>query len=42
MIVICSYCREKIKEKPPLNDKRISHGCCDKCFKEQLKILEKL
>lgn len=32
MKVICSYCKNDIEEKTPLNDIRISHGICKDCF----------
>lgn len=31
MIRICSYCTRPMGEKEPLDDKRISHGICEKC-----------
>jgi hypothetical protein len=35
----CAYCGKIIGEKEPLEDKKISHGCCEECY---LKELEKL
>lgn len=31
MRVICSYCREDLGRKEPLNDERITHGMCVAC-----------
>ena len=32
MIVVCSGCEEKMGEKEPFEDKRVSHGICQKCL----------
>lgn len=32
MVVICSYCRKKVGEKEPYEDKRHSHGICPVCY----------
>lgn len=32
MIVMCSYCKRRIGEKEPLEDKRLTHGICGECF----------
>lgn len=37
MIRQCARCLLILGEKPPYEDKRISHGECDKCFEEQMK-----
>lgn len=40
MKVICSYCREEIGEKEPLEDDSLSHGMCQACyeyFQEQIR-----
>lgn len=34
MIRICAWCNGDMGEKEPLEDPRISHGCCDECLKE--------
>jgi hypothetical protein len=31
MRVVCSYCREELGEKEPLDDDAISHGMCEAC-----------
>jgi hypothetical protein len=42
MLVICAYCGKIIGEKEPLEDKKISHGCCEECYLKELEKLEKL
>ena len=32
MIQGCAYCKQKYGEKPPYDDRRITHGCCDICY----------
>lgn len=34
MIVICAWCGKRLGEKPPLEDKSVTHGICAKCAKE--------
>jgi DNA-directed RNA polymerase subunit RPC12/RpoP len=34
MIVICAWCGKKLGEKPPYDDKRVTHGICAKCAKK--------
>ncbi|GAI37570.1 unnamed protein product [marine sediment metagenome] len=34
MEIVCAWCQRKIGERPPLEDKSISHGICDKCLSE--------
>jgi len=42
MITICSYCRQKIGEKEPFEDSRVSHGICGACYDYHItRILEK-
>lgn len=42
MITICSYCRQKIGEKEPFEDNRLSHGICGACYDYHIpRILEK-
>jgi len=31
MIIQCSWCKRKMGEKPPIEDKRITHGICSEC-----------
>lgn len=31
MLVICSYCRQSLGEKPPLKNKQRTHGMCREC-----------
>lgn len=31
MKVICAWCKKDLEDKEPLEDKRISHGMCEKC-----------
>ena len=31
MKVMCSWCGEKIREKEPLEDRRVTHGICPVC-----------
>jgi len=45
MIRICMTCKKVIGEKEPLEDKSETHGICDDCMEEELRIngfLEKL
>lgn len=42
MEVICMFCKKHLQYKEPLDDKRISHGCCRKCEDEQNKILDEI
>lgn len=32
MKVVCSYCKKFLRDKPPLDDHRTSHGVCEPCF----------
>jgi len=34
MIIICAWCGKRLGEKPPLEDKSVTHGICTKCAKE--------
>lgn len=34
MIRICAYCGKVMGEKPPFEDRRVTHGMCDACLKE--------
>ena len=41
MIVICAYCKMKLGEKEPLDNKDTTHGICNKCReKEEQKYIE--
>lgn len=42
MQVICMFCKKHLCFKEPLDDKRVSHGCCPACEKEQNDILDEL
>ena len=39
MIVVCSWCGRYMREKEPIEDKRVSHGQCKPC---QMKMREEL
>ena len=32
MLIKCSWCGKEMGEKPPLEDKRTSHGICKDCY----------
>lgn len=32
MIVQCAWCKKVTGEKAPLEDKSVTHGCCEKCL----------
>ena len=36
MIRICAWCKKKIGEKEPFDDRRETHGICDDCIKKEL------
>ena len=36
------FCQRHVRYKEPLDDKRVSHGCCKKCEIEQNKILDEI
>ncbi len=36
----CAWCKSVMGEKPPLEDKTISHGICFTCEEEQMKQFE--
>ena len=36
MRVICSWCKERLPDKEPFDDTRISHSMCDLCFNESV------
>jgi len=40
MIRICSKCGKNLGEKEPLEDKRITHTLCQKCFNETMKEMD--
>ena len=37
MKVVCAWCGKDMGEKPPLEDKSITHGMCEDCLKKELK-----
>jgi hypothetical protein len=41
MQVVCCVCNKKIKEKEPIEDKRVSHGYCSSCAKKELNKIRK-
>ena len=34
ILVVCAWCKKSMGEKPPLEDKRTSHGICPECAKK--------
>lgn len=42
MEVVCMFCKKHLQYKAPLEDKRISHGCCPACEREQNAILDEM
>ena len=34
MKIVCAWCKKKMGEKPPLKDKRVTHGMCTDCAKK--------
>lgn len=34
MIVKCAWCGKDMGEKPPYEDKSITHGICDECYRK--------
>ena len=34
MLIQCGWCDKNMGEKEPLENKSITHGICDKCFKK--------
>lgn len=32
MLRVCSWCSGSMGEKPPFEDKTVTHGMCDKCL----------
>ena len=34
MIVVCAWCKAKIGEEEPLEDKSITHGICASCARK--------
>jgi len=37
MLIICSWCKKKLGEKEPLEDKRETHGICSECYEKLTK-----
>ncbi len=43
MIRVCYRCKKVYGEKPPLGDKRVTHGLCDVCFPlEEARLYEEM
>ena len=40
MRVTCAWCGKDLGEKPPLEDKSITHGMCRECLEKELKKAE--
>jgi hypothetical protein len=34
MRIICAWCKELIREEEPLENKLISHGMCEECYRK--------
>ena len=34
MIIVCAWCGKKMGEKPPYEDKSLTHSMCEKCYKK--------
>ena len=37
MLIICSWCKKKLGEKEPLEDKRKTHSICNECYEKLTK-----
>jgi hypothetical protein len=35
--IICAWCRRVLQEGPA---DKVSHGCCDECFKKQITAID--
>ena len=42
MKVVCCACKKDLGEKPPLENKSISHGYCASCFQAAIAKLDEL
>lgn len=42
MIRICSMCKKNLGEKPPYEDKTITHGLCDECYNATMNEYERV
>jgi hypothetical protein len=36
MFTVCAWCKKDLGEKPPLDDKSITHGMCKECFDKEM------
>ena len=34
MLRVCAWCQKDMGEKPPLDDKSVTHSICDDCLKK--------
>ncbi len=41
MIRVCCYCKRKMGEKEPLEDKTETHGICKKCYRKVTTMIDK-
>ena len=41
MIITCSWCREHMGAKAPLDDESVTHTICDDCLREQERLLSR-
>ena len=37
MLIICSWCKKKLGEKEPLEDKKETHEICEECYEKLTK-----
>jgi len=35
MEVVCAWCGKKLGEKPPYEDKEVTHGMCQNCYDKE-------
>jgi hypothetical protein len=42
MRVVCAWCKREMGIKPPLEDKRVTHGMCVNCYKKEMALLKKM
>ena len=42
MISVCAYCKKKLGEKPPYEDKSVSYGICSECEKKEMAKLQQI
>jgi len=41
MRIACSWCKKDLGEKPPLENKEVTHGICLTCLGKQMRKLDK-